>query len=356
MELPFTSKTIKISADDRLAIIEGLSIMLDAGVPIIEALDSLSEDIPKKSTKKVLVTLTRQISSGKSLAEALSTLPDAFDPVLVNIIKAGEASGKLDQVLSQLAQNLKSNMETANNIKSAIFYPVLVLVTLTAVSFYMFAFALPRIADVFLDLAIELPAYSEFILNSSLLFQKYWLFIAALIIILVLVGIKLMSIPKIRRRVLAIITLIPTLKNLVRYMDLSRFTNTSALLLGAGIPIIEVLEITKGVVVSPKLNADISNITNSLAQGTRLAEAMKKRPDSFPALLRRVISVGEETGSLDKSLANISEHYERKFTDIVKNLSVLLEPVLLIVIGVMVGVVLLSIITPIYQLIGNINP
>jgi len=356
MKLPFTSKNLKISADDRLAIIEGLSIMLDAGVPIIEALESLSEDIPKKNTKKVLEALTKQISSGKSLAEALSILPDTFDPVLINIVKAGETSGKLDQVLSQLAQNLKSNMETADNIKSALFYPILVLITLTAVSFYMFAFALPKIADVFLELSVELPAYSEFILNSSLLFEKYWLLIAALIIISVLIGIKLLSIPKIRRRLLAIITLIPTLKSLVRYMDLSRFTNTSALLLGAGIPIIEVLEITKGVVVSPKLNADISSISDSLAQGTRLAEAMKKRPDSFPALLRRVISVGEETGSLDKSLAHISEHYEKKFTNIVKNLSVLLEPILLVVIGIMVGVVLLSIITPIYQLIGNINP
>lgn len=330
--------------------------MLDAGVPIIEALESLSEDIPKKNTKIVLEALTKQISSGKSLAEALSILPDAFDPVLINIVKAGEASGKLDEVLSQLAQNLKSNMETADNIKSALFYPVLVLITLTLVSFYMFAFALPRIADVFLELDVELPAYSEFILKSSLLFNKYWLFIAAFIIISILIGIRLLSIPKIRRRVFAIITLIPTLKSLVRYLDLARFTNTSALLLGSGIPIIEVLEITKGVVVSPKLNADISSIADSLAQGIRLAEAMKKRPDSFPALLRRVISVGEETGSLDKSLAHISEHYEKKFTNIVKNLSVLLEPILLVVIGIMVGVVLLSIITPIYQLIGNINP
>lgn len=356
MKLPFTSQNLKISADERLAIIEGLSIMLAAGVPILEALESLSEDILKKNTKKVLESLTKQISSGKSLAEAMSTLPDTFDPVLINIIKAGEASGKLDEVLSQLAENLKSSMETADNIKSALFYPVLVLATLTAVSFYMFAFALPRIATVFLDLSVKLPAYSEFILNSSLLFKKYWLFIAAFIIISILIGIRLLSIPKIKRRLLAVITLIPTLKNLVRYMDLARFTNTSALLLGSGIPIIEVLEIAKGVVISSKLNADISDITDSLAQGTRLAEAMKKRPDSFPALLRRVIGVGEETGSLDKSLANISNHYEKKFTNIVKNLSVLLEPILLIVIGAMVGVVMLSIITPIYQLIGNINP
>ncbi len=356
MKLPFTSQNLKISANDRLAIIEGLSIMLAAGVPILEALEALSEDVFKKNTKRVLEVLTKQISSGKSLAEGMNTLQDSFDPVLINIIKAGEASGKLDQVLTQLAEDLKSSMETADNIKSALFYPILVLLTLMAVSFYMFAFALPRIATVFLDLNIKLPAYSEFILNSSLIFNKYWMFIAAFIVVLVFVGIRLLAIPKIRRRFFVFITLIPALKNLVRYMDLSRFTNTSALLLGAGIPIIEVLEISKGVVVSTKLNKDIAAAADSLAQGTRLAEAMKKSPDSFPALLRRIIGVGEETGSLDKSLANIAKHYERKFTDIVKNLTVLLEPVLLIVIGIMVGVVLLSIITPIYQLIGNINP
>ncbi|OGY26523.1 MAG: hypothetical protein A2Z11_00885 [Candidatus Woykebacteria bacterium RBG_16_43_9] len=356
MKLPFFSKSLKLSQDEKLAIVEGLSIMLASGVPIIDSLDSLTEDVFKKNTKEVINGLSREISSGKSLAEAMDAFPDTFDLVLVNIVKAGEASGKLDQVLAQLTENLKASIDTASDVKSALFYPALVIVTLVGVSFYMFAFALPRIAKVFLDLNINLPAYSAFILKSSLFFQKYWLYIAAILIILILVSIRLLAIPKIRRRFFTLLTKIPALKTLVRFMDLSRFTNTTALLLSAGLPIIEVLEISKNVVVSPKLKLDIEYLSNSLAQGSRVADAMKKKPESFPALLRRVIGVGEETGNLDKSLADISGHYEKKFTDIVKNLTVLLEPILLVVIGIVVGIVLLSIIAPIYQLIGQINP
>jgi type II secretory pathway component PulF len=356
MKLPFSSKNHKLPQDEKLAIVEGLSIMLAAGVPIIEAIESLSEDVYKKNTKEVLDGLAREISSGKSLAEAMSSFPDSFDLVFINIVKAGEASGKLDKVLAELTLNIKASIDTSNNIKSALFYPVLVLVTLVGVSFYMFSYALPRIANVFLDLQINLPAYSSFVLKSSLFFQKYSLYIAAVTIILLLVAIRALMIPRIKRRFFTLLAKIPTIKALVRFMDLSRFTNTTALLLSSGLPIIEVLEISKNVVVSQKLSTDIGYLTDSLTQGLNLAEAMKKRSESFPALLRRVVGVGEETGNLDKALADISGHYEKKFTDIVKNLTVLLEPVLLVVIGIVVGIVLLSIIAPIYQLIGQINP
>ncbi len=139
-------------------------------------------------------------------------------------------------------------------------------------------------------------------------------------------------------------------------MDLSRFTKTTALLLTAGVPIIDVLDISKNVIISPKLKADIEYLKDSLTEGINLADAMKTRPKSFPSLLKQVIGVGEETGNLDKALEDISGHYEKKFTDIIKNLTVLLEPILIVLIGILVGVVLLSIIVPIYQLISQIGP
>lgn len=356
MNLPFRSKSLKISQAEKLAIVEGLSIMLSAGIPILEALESISEDVVNKKTKLILTGLSQEISSGKTLSDAMSNYPEAFDPVFINIVNTGEASGNLDKVLSQLAENLKSSIETANDIKSALFYPALVIVILTAVSFYMFSFALPRIAKVFLDLKVNLPAYSAFILKSSLFFQKYVLFIASGFIVLILLFIRLLYVTRFRRAFFTLLIKVPAIKTLIRFMDLHRLTNTTSLLLSAGLPIIEVLDISKNVVVSPQLKADVDYLKDSLAQGSSMTEAMKSKPKSFPALLRRVIGVGEETGSLDKALADISDYYEKKFTDIVKNLTVILEPVLIVLIGIMVGAVLISIVAPIYQLIGQINP
>ena len=276
--------------------------------------------------------------------------------MLISIVRSGEVGGKLDEVLAQVAENLKSNIETASNIKSALFYPILVIVVLIAVGFYAFAFALPKVAEIFLDLNLNLPLYSRIILKFSLFFAKYRYFFIAAFIILLLLSVQLYKIERLRKSLFAFLTKIPAVRTLVRFMDLARFTNTVSLLLKSGVPIIEVLEISRNVVVSPKLKLDIDFVKDELAKGSTLAEGMKKRPASFPALLRRVAAVGENTGNLDQTLGNISAHYQKNFTDIVKNISVLLEPILIVLIAVLVGAMLISIIVPIYQGIGQLTP
>ncbi|OGY22662.1 MAG: hypothetical protein A2126_01590 [Candidatus Woykebacteria bacterium GWB1_45_5] len=356
MKLFKFTETQKLNDNEKLAIIESLSIMLTAGIPILEALDSITEDAPNKKTKAVVAGISQGINSGKTLSESLSTYPESFDLVLINIIKSGEVGGKLDEVLSQVAANLKENIETANNIKSALFYPILVIVVLIGVGFYAFAFALPKVAEIFLDLNIDLPIYSLFILKFSLFFAKYrYFFIAGFIVLLLLLA-RAFKVPRLRKIFFTALTKIPAVSNLVRYMDLAHFTNTVSLLLTSGVPIIEVLEISQNVVTSPKLRLDINFVKDELAKGSTLAEGMKKKGESFPSLLRRVAAVGENTGNLDQTLANISRYYEKKFTDIIKNISVLLEPILIVLVAILVGAILLSIIVPIYQGIGQLTP
>lgn len=356
MKLPFTSKINKLTESDKLTVVESLSIMLSAGIPILESLESIAEDMVKKNEKAIVKDLSDEISSGKTLSEAMGNYPDSFDSVLISIVKSGEASGNLDKVLSHVAVNIKANIDTANDVKSAFFYPILVVVALIGVSLFAFTYSLPRVAQVFLDLDIDLPFYSRLILNSSLFFEKYVLYFAAGFLLVLIVAIRSLMIPKVRRSFFSFLAKVPSIKTLIKYMDLSRFTNTSSLLLKAGVPIIEVLGISKNVVTSPKLKLDIDNLQDSLAQGLNLSDAMKGKADSFPSLLRRVVGVGEETGNLDKTLGDISDHYEKKFTDIIKNLTVLLEPILIVLIGIVVLIVLLATIVPIYQVIGQLNP
>jgi type II secretory pathway component PulF len=356
MKLSFTSKTHKLTEPDKLAVVEGLSIMLNAGIPILESLESIAEDMTRKNSRLVLTDLSNEISSGKTLSEAMEKYPDSFDPVLISLVKSGEASGNLDKVLSHVANNIKATIDTANNIKSALFYPILVVVALIGVSLFAFTYSLPKVAEVFLDLEIDLPFYSSFILKSSLFFKDYVLYFAAALILIIIVAVRLLMITRVRRSFFSFLTKVPSIRTLIKFMDLSRFTNTSSLLLTAGVPIIDVLDISKNVVTSPKLKMDIDYLKDSLAQGLNLSEAMKGKATSFPSLLRRVVGVGEETGNLDTTLADISDHYEKKFTDIIKNLTVLLEPILIVLIGIVVLIVLIAIVVPIYQVIGQLNP
>ena len=356
MNLPFFSKEIKLSPNERLLIIESLSIMLAAGIPILEAFDSIAEDAANKKAKRLATEISAEISKGKTLSQSMAGYPKIFDEVFLNIVKSGEESGNLDKVLSQTAEDLKATIDTVSNIRSALFYPILVIVVLIGVTFYMFAFSLPQIAEVFLDLRIELPAYSAFILNSSVFFSKNLNFFVLGFAVFGLFTFWLFTVSKVRRFFFLILMKLPLINNLVRYIDFSRFSNTVSLLLKAGVPIIEVLDISKNVIISPKMRLDVGLVRNLLTEGSTISDAMKKHPQSFPSLLRRLTAVGEETGGLDKSFDEISKYYEKKYMDIVKNLTVLLEPILLVLIAVVVGVVLVSIIVPIYQGIAQFGP
>ena len=356
MKIPFTNKKIKLSKSEKLIIIESLSITLSAGIPILEGLESIAEDTSNKTVSTIASGLSQEISNGKSLSDALNCYPELFDTVIINVTKAGEASGNLDKVLNHLAENLKADIEAEDNIKSALFYPALVVGALILVAFYAFGYAIPQVANTFLGMQMQLPVYSMIILKSSLFFQKYKLFFVAIFILGAILTIQLSKINKVRTLFFGILIKISVFQTMVRFLDLARFTNTSSILLRAGVPIIEVLEITKNVVVSPKLSSDIEIIKQTLTQGSTLTEGMKKQPKSFPSLLRRIVKTGEETGTLDTSLANISNYYQDKFTYIIKNLTILLEPILIVFISVLVGAVLISIIVPIYQGIGQLTP
>src|SRR3990167_7362778 len=253
MNLPFFSKEIKLSPNERLLIIESLSIMLAAGIPILEAFDSIAEDAVNKKAKRLATEISGEISKGKTLSQSMAGYPKIFDEVFLNIVKSGEESGNLDKVLSQTAEDLKATIDTVSNIRSALFYPILVIVVLIGVTFYMFAFSLPQIAEVFLDLRIELPAYSAFILNSSVFFSKNLNFFVLGFAVFGLFTFWLFTVSKVRRFIFLILMKLPLINNLVRYIDFSRFSNTVSLLLKAGVPIIEVLDISKNVIISPKM-------------------------------------------------------------------------------------------------------
>lgn len=349
------SKKIKLSDSETLFVVDSLATMLASGIPILEAFTSIVEDTNSKNTKLVINEIIKNITSGKSLSESFSIFPETFDSVFISIVKSGEASGKLDLVLQSAANSLKNSIETKGNIKSALFYPMLIIGVLLLVSYYVFSFSLPTIAKVFFDLKIKLPIYSSIVLHIALWFGTYKYFIALGFVVFAMMIIYSWKIKSVRKQVFRFLNHLPIISTIVRFLDLARFTQTTALLLSAGVPIIDALNISKNVVITDLIKKDIEAVRIDLTEGKSLSESMKLTPKSFPSLLRRVVGVGEETGNLDKSMGDISHHYEKKFTDIIKNLTVIIEPILIIFVAILVALVLVSVVLPIYQGIGSIN-
>lgn len=348
-------KKIKLTDNETLFLVDSLATMLASGIPILEAFASIDEDTGSKNTRLLIKKVIDEVSNGKTLSESFAFFPETFDSVFLNLVKSGEASGNLDKVLLSAAVNLKSTIETKGNIKSALFYPLLIVSVLFLVGFFVFGFSLPQVAKVFFDLRIKLPGYSVFVLRAALWFGDNKIYVAAGLVAFATMAYYLFKVKGVKDLFFAFLVKLPIISKIIRLMDLSRFTNTTSLLLSAGVPIIDALDISKNVVVTKKIRSDIEQVRLELTKGSNLSKSMKDYPRSFPSLLRRVIGVGEETGNLDKSFGDISRNYEKKFTEIIKNLTVIIEPILIIFVAVLVAVVLISVVLPIYQGIGSIN-
>ena len=341
--------------NEKLAVVESLGVMLEAGIPILDALDSIEEDSTNPKTIMVVQLIRDSIQKGRSLAESFSQFPNIFDDILINTVKAGEESGSLDKVLKELTDNLRRAEEIKSDVRGAMIYPAIVFVVLFFVLVILLGFVIPRVAEIFERLNIPKPLATQILLSTSTIFSQYFLFFMGLMVIIVLLFIYLISKRRLRKRLLTASFRLPVFGTILRYLDLARFSGTLSLLLSAGIPIIRAVETSAAVVVNRKTLSELTEITHSLTEGNSLSESMRKYK-TFPTLMTRIISTGEKTGNLDQVLGEVSAHYHSKLRRQVKVLSTSLEPILIVIIGIIVGLAILAISAPMYQLSGQISP
>ena len=346
---------VKLPFDEKAAIVESLGIMLDAGIPILEALDSIEADSTSPKTKQVVQIIRDSTQKGHSLAESFSQFPNIFDEILINTVKAGEESGSLDKVLKELTESLKRTEELKSDVRGAMIYPAIVFVVLFFVLVVLMGFVIPRIAVVFDRLNIPKPLPTRILLSTSTLFSDYFLYFIGFIVLLTLLIIYTLSQKGTRKKLFTASFHLPIFGSILRYLDLARFSGTLSLLLSSGIPIIRAVESSATVVINHKTFMELTEITHNLTKGENLSSSMRKYK-TFPTLMTRIISTGEKTGRLDEVLAEVSSHYHSNLRRQVKVLSTSIEPILIVIIGIIVGLVILAIISPIYQLIGQISP
>lgn len=331
-----------------------LAVMLRSGMSIVEALD-ISLDAAQGKLKKVIQRVRASVQAGHSLSESLANYPKVFSELFVNVTRAGESSGTLVENLENIAEELEKEKELIEKIKGAMLYPVIVLAATFILGMVLAFVVLPKITPLFEGFKVDLPITTRALIWFSHLIQNYGLYIFSGIIAFVVFVFWLVR-RKFSRPVTHWFLLhIPIIKSLVHNANLARFSRTLGMLLKSGINIDEAIDITKSTLENYYYQAALSSVNQRVSKGVRLAKALEQSSHLFPKLLTRMIHVGEESGKSEETLFYLADLYEAEVDTSTKSLSTAIEPMLLIFIGLVVGFLALSIITPIYSITGNIS-
>lgn len=342
----------RISEKEKLILLSNLGTMLAAGIPILEAIQSILDEA-KGSQKKIIEQVKKDLSEGKTLSSSFATFPKTFDPVTVNLIAAAENAGNLETVLNDLTVMIRKEAEFNDKVKAALTYPVLVMITFTLILLMILTFVIPRISTVFTRLNVELPLPTKILIMLSNFFLAYYPYLLAVLVISTMGMIYWYKVNK--RAVINLLFSLPLLKNLGRLIDLTRFTRSMSLLLVSGIPIVDALDLAKNVLTKKEIIIIIEEAKKQVSSGKQFTHALKEKRSVISSIVIRMIETGEKSGTLEKSMQTTSEYLDSEVNINLKAFTTLLEPILLLIVGGIVGGMMLAIIAPIYGLIGQIN-
>ncbi|MEK7520137.1 MAG: type II secretion system F family protein [Patescibacteria group bacterium] len=346
----------KLTALDKITLAKNLALMIKAGIGIAEAIDIMLDDTQKPVLKKILQRAKLHLEKGGQLSEAFDGFPRHFSPIFINLLRAGEASGNLEGALTQIATQLKKEHDLRKKVTSAMAYPMVLVFAALGVVTLLVTVVLPRVSKIFAQSHVKLPWITRMLLDISDFVTTQWP-----LVLIVIAGIWI-ALAAMRRSSTGWAALsrvarrLPLLHELLQKITLARFCTTMRSLLAAGVPIIKSLEITADSLGNAAYKTVILDITQQeVARGISLGAALKRRPEYFPRMMTSMIVVGEKSGNLEVMLENLGMFYEEEVDNTLKTLITMLEPALLLAVGVIIGTLALSIIIPIYQLIGTVK-
>lgn len=346
-------KNISLSSTEKLNFISNVSTMLSAGIPILSVIDSLAEE-GRGNVKKILEEIHKDLLQGKHLYASFAKFPRVFDSVTVNMVRAAEESGMLDVVLKDMKAQIKKDIALNRKIRTALTYPAVVMLVFFGVLFTILVVAIPKISTVFAQLKTPLPLPTKILifLSNLILHNTILVIIGCTLIVAGLAALYRWQ----QKRITTMLCSLPIVATVVRDIDLLRFSRSLHLLLTAGIPITGALELTEQVVVRPDIVKALAHAKQTVLTGKTLSFSFKQHKKIFPSTMIELVQAGEKTGTLDRSLIDIAEYFDYKVADSLEVLTALLEPVMLVLVAILVGGMIVSIIGPIYGMIGQISP
>jgi type IV pilus assembly protein PilC len=326
-----------------------LATMIGAGIPMLESLEILREQAESKQFGALLDCVINDVRSGQDLSTSMGRHPKVFNDVYVSMIKAGEASGQIDDILERLADYMEASQRLKRDIKSAMTYPVVSLVMIMGITAFLMMGIVPKFKEVFKSLQVDLPGLTRAILAISDFTQENWIFVLAGFVLLGFGLHVYKRTDKGSRQWDWLMLHLPVFGPLFRKVGLSRFSKTFATMLKSGVPILGALDIVADTAGNRIIKDAVVNARESVRQGDSLARPLSESP-VFPPMVTRMIGIGEKTGSLEQLLEKISEFYDEQVRATVKALTSLIEPIMIAVMGVMVGTICLSVFLPIFEL------
>ncbi|MDP3994170.1 MAG: type II secretion system F family protein [Candidatus Doudnabacteria bacterium] len=343
-----------VSLLEKLTFINNLAVTIRAGLPVSKALNVLTKQMPNHYFRKIIGEIAHNVEEGKTLSESMAPYKNVFTPIVVNMVKVGEESGELDKTLEYLGKQVARDYNLIRRTRSALIYPAVVGVALVVIGYIMFAFVLPKLTATFKAFDTDLPFLTVTIIKIVDIVSHYSILILVMAVGAVFAFLYWRKTSNGRIILHRIVFAIPIVRILVKKINMARFTIIFSGLMRSGMPIVEALRITANTMTNLYYQRALSDVSEKVKVGVDLVVALEKYPKLFTPMVTEMIQVGEESGTMEKVLGEVANFYEADIDDTMKNLSSIVEPVLVMVIGAVVGVLAVGLILPIYSIGQNI--
>jgi general secretion pathway protein F len=348
------SSSAGVSVQDMALMTRQLATLIKSNIPLVDALAALTEQVESATLSTALADIKNQVNEGSSLHKALSKYPKIFTNIYVSMCEAGEMSGTLDVILTRLAEFSESQNELNAKIRSAMMYPILMTVFTSILMFVVFIYVIPKVTDIFQQSNMTLPWYTLAVIGISDIIRDYWWLIIGGAFMFSVLFRNWKNTPDGTAQWDTFILKLPLIGPLARMIAVSRFTRTLSTLLAGGVPMLNAMDIVKNVVGNTVLSTAIVEARNNISEGETIAGPLKKSGE-FPPIVIHMINIGEKTGELEFMLGQVSESYDFQVKNRVQGLTSVIEPVMIIVMGVAVGGIVFSIMMPIFQMSSAAN-
>ena len=354
VKVRFLDRFFGVPLKEKLIFTKNLSVMVASGLTLSRAVENLGLQVKNKRFREILVEIKNDLQSGSSFASSLAKFPAVFSDLFINMIKVGEASGNLEEVLNILSNQLEKEHELKSKIRGALMYPAVIILAMVGIGIIMLTYVLPKITGVFSDMKVVLPPSTRFVIGLSDFMQNHSLLLVSSLIFLA-VFLKFFLSVRVGKKTIAFISLkIPLINSIVRKINCARFARFYSSLLRSGVSVIETLRIISETLTNYYYQNIIKEAIEQVQKGVPLSEIIKKHDGVFLTQVWQMMQVGEETGKTEAVMMKLAEFYEEEINQITKNLSSVIEPFLMIIIGGAVGFFAVAMLQPMYSLMDNI--
>jgi general secretion pathway protein F len=339
----------RISAQELALLTRQFATLIRAGLPLIECLGTLIDQVEQTRLKRVLTHVRQQVREGRTLADALQVHPRVFSGIYVNMVRAGEESGTLEAVLARLADYSESQARLLRTVQSALTYPVIMIVVSLAILVFLLTYVVPQVTRIFTESGRALPLATRILLGCSSFFANYWWSMLLVLAIGALIAVRVTRTPKGRAWYDRTLLRLPGVGRLFQRVNVARFARTLSTLLASGVPILTALSIVTHLLNNSVLRRAVEDARASVQEGESLAAPLR-RSGLFPALLTQMVAVGERSGELESMLARAADAYDEEVTVALSRLTTLLEPLTILLMGGVILFIVLAILLPIFDL------